>query len=99
MKLGADGAGRVWEINRRLEKDYPVKGEGVGFFKCGPAAGRVFRDLLKRRVENKEDSLEYETVLNDLMKEVAIGYEPVDGQPWTEIDFQEDLDRARVLFS
>lgn len=99
MKLGADDAGRVWEIDRKLSKEYPVMGEGVGFFKCGSAAGQVFRSLLKKRVENKEEGLEYETVLNDLMKEVPIGYETVGEYPWTEIDFPEDLERAREIFS
>ncbi len=98
MKRGADADGRVWEINRHLTQDYPVQGEGVGFFKCSPAAGAVFRDLLKRRVENHEDTLEYETVLFDLMQEVPIGYELVAGLPWTEIDFPEDLQRAREIF-
>ena len=99
MKLGADDAGRVWEIDRKLSKEYSVMGEGVGFFKCGSSAGQTFRTLLKKRVENKEENLEYETVLNDLMKEVYIGYETVDGMPWTEIDFPEDLERAREIFS
>ena len=99
MKLGAEASGRVMEIDRKLSKEYPVMGEGVGFFKCGVAAGQTFRSLLKKRVENKEDGLEYETVLNDLMKEAPIGYETVGDLPWTEIDFPEDLEHAREIFS
>jgi len=99
MKLGADEEGRVREIGRRLSNNYPVMGEGVGFFKCGSVAGQVFRALLKKRVENQEETLEYETVLNDLMKEVPIGFEFVAGLPWTEIDFLEDLERAREIFN
>ncbi len=97
MKLGAEN-GRVLEINRTLTEDYPIQGEGVGFFKCSTATGNIFRSIMKDYIDNGEEMLEYETALNDTMKKAEIGYELVDGLPWTEIDFTGDLEKAKALF-
>jgi len=99
MKLGADTAGRVMEINRTLTEDYAVQGEGVGFFKSSVEVGIIFRDLLKKSIDQGLTDLEYEHVLNETMKETNIRYEEVAGLPWTEIDFNEDLQKAREIFS
>lgn len=98
MKLGADADGRVWEISRNLSKDYPVQGEGVGFFKCSGELGKVFRAELKKHADAGDDRIEYEAVLDETMKLAPIGYEYTDKAPWTEIDFAEDLARANELF-
>jgi choline kinase len=99
MKLGADEAGRVWEICRRLSKNWAAQGEGVGFFKCSAAAGAIFREMLGRVIAAGGEGLEYEEVLHMLMKLVTIRFEYVAGLPWTEIDFPEDLQKANALFA
>lgn len=38
--------------------------------------------------------VEYEEAVDRLLAEVEVGYEPVAGLPWTELDFPEDLVRA-----
>jgi len=99
MKLGADADGRVWEICRRLAKTWPAQGEGVGFFKCSPATGAIFREMLGRVIAAGGEKLEYEEVLDMVMKLAPIRFEFVGGLPWTEIDFPEDLEKANRLFS
>jgi choline kinase len=98
MKLGADESGRVWEIGRRLSKKWAAQGEGVGFFKCSGAAGAIFREMLGRTIAAGGEHLEYEEVLNMVMKLAVVNFEYVAGLPWTEIDFPEDLERANALF-
>ncbi|MDR2733085.1 MAG: phosphocholine cytidylyltransferase family protein [Spirochaetota bacterium] len=99
MKLGADEGGRVWEICRRLSRSWAVQGEGVGFFRCSAAAGAIFREMLGRTIAAGGEGLEYEEVLNMLMKLALIRFEYVVGLPWTEIDFPEDLQKANALFA
>jgi choline kinase len=99
MKLGADESGRVWEIGRRLSKNWNAQGEGVGFFKCSAAAGAIFREMLGRTIAAGGEGLEYEEVLDMLMKLATINFEYVAGLPWTEIDFPEDLEKANAIFA
>jgi len=99
MKLGADETGRVWEICRRLSKTWAAQGEGVGFFKCSAETGAIFREMLGRTIAAGGEGLEYEEVLNMVMKLASIKYEYVAGLPWTEIDFPEDLEKANALFN
>jgi hypothetical protein len=40
---------------------------------------------------------EYEAALDKAFAEAAFGYERADDLPWTEIDFEEDVVRARKL--
>ncbi len=70
-------------------------GEGVGFFKCAPEAGRRLGPLLERVIEDSGGLCEYEDALNLLASEHPVGWVDVTGLPWTEIDFVEDLRRAR----
>lgn len=70
-------------------------GEGVGFFKCAPEAGRRLGPLLERVIEESNGLSEYEDALNLLVGEHPVGWVDVTGLPWTEVDFVEDLRRAR----
>ena len=99
MKLGADEAGRVWEISRRLSKNWAAQGEGVGFLKCSADTGAIFREMLGRTIAAGGEGLEYEEVLDMLMKLAIINFERVAGLPWTEIDFPEDLEKANAIFA
>jgi choline kinase len=99
MKLGADENGRVWEICRRLSKNWAAQGEGVGFFKCSAATGALFREMLGRTIAAGGEALEYEEGLNMVMKLATINFEYVAGLPWTEIDFPEDLEKANAIFA
>lgn len=87
--------GRVLDIARRPRGEWDLLGESIGFLKLSGEAARTLRDLLRERVERGEVDLEHEEVYPDLMKRVAIGFERADDLDWTEIDFPEDLERAR----
>jgi choline kinase len=70
-------------------------GEGVGFFKCGAEAAPELVRLLERVVADGDGLNEYEDALHLLVQEHHVGWVDVTGLPWTEIDFVEDLRRAR----
>jgi choline kinase len=93
MKLMAR-EGRVWSIGRKVNFPYDVVGEGVGFLKLDDAGSRTLAAELRAFVADGKVKVEYEEVLNEVLKEIAIGYERVGGLPWTEIDFPEDVEKA-----
>lgn len=89
--------GRVIDIARRPRGTYDLLGESVGFLKLGSEAARVLRELLDVRVAAGVKDIEHEEVYPELLSRIVAGYERVDDLDWTEIDFPEDLERARVL--
>ncbi len=58
-------------------------------------AGEVLRGILEEFIETGKDSVEYEEALRELAAEVPIGVVEMGDLPWIEIDFEEDLARAR----
>ena len=90
-------AGRVVDIARRLRGDYDEFGESIGFLKLDARAAAVLRVLLERAVSQGQDAIEHEELYPALMREVIIGAEPAEDLPWLEIDFPEDVERARAM--
>ncbi len=70
-------------------------GEGVGFFKCAAAHGSFLIDSMRELLAESTREREYEDALDRMLSKVHVGWVAVDGLPWTEIDFPEDLRRAR----
>lgn len=94
MMIGARGD-RVRKIARRVGKDWDAFGETVGFFKVGDADSEVLRAILDDFVARGEVDCEYEAALDQLMQQRPCGFVKVGDLPWTEIDFDVDVDRAR----
>ena len=92
-------AGRVLKIARRVGKDWDLAGETVGFAKVGPQGGRTMQRLLEEEVSAGRLDQEYEAAMDRAFQEVPFGIERVDDLPWTEIDFEEDVEKARRLAS
>ncbi len=86
--------GRVRNIVRGGAPGYELAGESVGFLKLGAPAARLLRQLLEARIAKGDTGIEHEEVYPDLLSSVDVGFERVDGMPWTEIDFVEDIMRA-----
>ena len=70
-------------------------GEGIGFFKCGPEAGRELVGLLAQVIDESQGGCEYEDALHLLVSRQRVEAVDVTGLPWTEVDFAEDLHRAQ----
>ncbi len=87
--------GWVVEVTKKISGDPRVHGEAVGILRLSAEAAEVLRGILEEFIETGKDSLEYEDVLRELAAEVPIGVVEVGDLPWIEIDFEEDLARAR----
>jgi choline kinase len=99
MMVGVRG-GRALAIARRVGKGddagpWDLVGESVGFLKVGPKHAALMRAALEAHVAAGRRNTEYEAVYDVFMKEHAIGVVDVGALPWTEIDFPEDVARAR----
>lgn len=91
--------GRVTDIARNPRGEYDLLGESVGFLKLGADGARVLRELLDARVAAGIKDIEHEEVYPEFLARVVTGFERVDDLDWTEIDFPEDLERARAMTS
>jgi choline kinase len=87
---------RVRNIVRGGAPGYELSGESVGFLKLSAGAARVLRGLLEERIAAGHTGIEHEEVYPELLERVVVGYERVDGMPWTEIDFPADVARAEA---
>jgi choline kinase len=86
--------GRVRDIVRGGAAGFELAGESVGFLKLSADAARLLRELLEQRVAAGDTGIEHEEVYPELLARVEVGYERVDGMPWIEIDFPEDVAAA-----
>ncbi len=87
---------RVIGLGKKMvPESWEMVGEGVGFFKCGAEAGPDLVGLLERVMAESDGRSEYEDALHLLVQRRHVGWVEVTGLPWTEIDFAEDLRRAR----
>jgi len=89
--------GRAVKIARRVGPEWDFAGESVGFTKVGPEGGRVMKRLLDEEVAAGRLDQEYEAAMDRAFAEVPFGHERVDDFAWTEIDFEEDVVKARKL--
>jgi choline kinase len=86
--------GRVRELGKKVNGYGQILGEGVGIYKLSATAGRILGQALRTATE-ANPALEYEPVINNILEAVSVGYEPIGGVPWIEIDFPADVERAR----
>ena len=99
MFLGVKGD-RVLRIDRGGADGFDLQGESVGFFSINGKLKPRFVAHLRTHIELGGGGDEYEEALNSFFPEVEARTISVAGQPWTEIDFPEDLMKAeRVLKS
>jgi len=87
--------GWVVEVTKKISGDPRVRGEAVGILRLSADAAEVLRGILEEFIETGKDSLEYEDAFRELAAEVPIGVVEIGDLPWIEIDFEEDLARAR----
>jgi choline kinase len=86
--------GRVRNILRGGAPGWELAGESIGFLKLAAPAARLLRELMGKRIQAGDTGIEHEEVYPDLLARVDVGFERVDGEPWIEIDFVEDVERA-----
>jgi choline kinase len=92
MMVGVKG-GQVRAIRRGKLPGFELVGEGVGFFKID----RASLPALRKAVDASDPESDYEKALDRFVGEHGASYVLVGGRPWTEIDFEADLDKARTV--
>ncbi len=95
-KVAALG-GRVVANNRVITAEYDRIGEGLGFLKLSKPTAGVFRQIVQSFIDAGKVGNEYEDALEELLGREAVGFEPTDGLPWCEIDFDEDVEKAQEI--
>ncbi len=90
--------GEIVDFHKKVENVYDFCGESVGFFRfSSDMAGRL-ASRAQAYVDEGREGEWYEEAIRDLVMEYpagTFGYEDVTGLPWIEIDFPEDVERAR----
>jgi choline kinase len=99
MMIGVRG-GRARRIARRVydgdaDGNWDLVGESVGFFKVGPPHAQPLRAMLEQHIAEGHRTTEYEAVYDRFLDTHVVGHVPVGDAPWTEIDFELDVVRAR----
>jgi choline kinase len=89
---------RLVEFRKRLSPvlKFDTVGESVGFFRFGEDMARALAVQCGHYIEGGLPNAPHEEAIRDLILAApqSFGIEDVSGEPWIEIDFPEDIDRA-----
>lgn len=87
--------GHPFEFRKKWTGQADFVGESIGFFKIAPDDLPMLIEETRARTVGREVGDSYDDVLRAMVLAGRFGHEDVTGLPWTEIDFPEDLSRAR----
>lgn len=96
VKLCLSG-GRFVEFRKKVDVEFDLWGESVGFFRFAPEIARALRARSAVYLAEGRRLEPYEEVIRDVLlaaDDGVFGYEDVTGLPWIEIDFPDDIRRA-----
>jgi choline kinase len=85
---------RVIAISKESKAKSSRVGEGVGFLKLSAEHGPALRKALEDLINEGRLDAEYEEAIDRCLAHSDMGVESVDGLPWIEIDFAEDVQCA-----
>ena len=90
-------AGRIVDFRKKPEHAHEWFGESVGFFRFSAAMAAALADRCEAYVAAGRGDLEYEEAIRDLILAAPERFDAADisALPWIEIDFEEDVARAR----
>jgi choline kinase len=92
-------AGKPVELRKQVDPSiaYDRCGESVGFFRFRHDTARRLAEITRAYVESGRGDLPHEEALRDLLQERSAHFDCADVTPlpWLEIDFPQDVVRAR----
>lgn len=88
-------SGKPIDFRKKWTGEADATGESIGFFKVAPDALKSLIAHTRERSAKEHPSDSYDDVLRDMVLEGLFGHEDVTGMAWTEIDFLEDIEKAR----
>jgi len=76
---------------------FDTMGESVGFFKFSGEGLETIYDTCGKYINSGKDGEPHEEVIREciIYDKVDLGYEDITGLPWIEIDFPEDIEKAK----
>jgi len=91
--------GRIVDFHKRPQEAHDWHGESVGFFRFTPEVAAELAGRTETYVTGERRHMEYEEPIRDMMQAnpTLFGFEDISGLAWTEIDFPEDVAKARDL--
>ncbi len=92
--------GAIVDFRKIPTEPHDWHGESVGFFRLSPDAACELADRVEHYVATGRRSQEYEEPIRDMIQASdprRFGFEDISTLPWTEIDFPEDVTKARAL--
>jgi choline kinase len=92
--------GQIVDFHKRPSEPHDWHGESVGFFRFSTSAAEELAGRAEDYVVTGRRMMEYEEPIRDMIIASAadrFGFEDISGLPWTEIDFPEDVVKARAL--
>jgi choline kinase len=99
VKLCVRGA-RLVEFRKQIDPDleFDSAGESVGFFRLTESTARELAARCEAYVRAERTEEPYEEAIRDLLLAAPdrFGFCDVTGIPWIEIDFPEDVEKART---
>ena len=86
------------DFHKRIEAtSYDYCAELIGFARFGPASARLLVGAIGVYIESGRTGVIYEEPLRDvILASERFGFVDSEDLPWIEIDFPEDLERART---
>ncbi len=92
--------GLVVDFGKRIVGQFDAMGEWPGFMKVSPDTGRLLASSLENYIEGGQLMGTYEEAIRDVIiggPKKVFGIVDVSDIDWIEIDFPEDLERAREV--
>jgi choline kinase len=76
---------------------YDIRAEWVGFAKLSAETAERLALTIERYIDDSRVDVMFENALRDVILEApdVFGFEDITGLPWIEIDFADDVLRAR----
>ena len=87
----------ICDFGKKIKKDFDFCGESVGFFKFSYEVSKKLLVKAKEIMRSNSNEM-YEEAIRLIVKDSVLnnfGYEDITNLPWIEIDFPEDLDKAK----
>jgi len=97
VKICVRGGGIV-DFEKKVGTDHDYHGESVGFFRFADDVARRLVAVAEEDIASGRRERMYEHAIRDVLlasPEGTFGFEDVTGLPWIEIDYAEDVRRAR----
>lgn len=92
--------GRIVDFHKQPRIAHDWHGESVGFFRFSAESAAELADRVEDYIAQGYRHMEYEEPIRDMILASSpqdFGFEDISGLPWTEIDFPEDVERARAV--